>query len=72
MDGASAGRFAVIDPDVTADALLGAVVQWMRTRLEEGTSAEQQPVQLRLALHLVGVPADEIEPLIDRLPASRA
>ena len=72
VDGVSANRFTEIDPDVTADALLGAVVQWMRTRLAGDSSSEQQPEQLRLALHIVGVPADEIAPLIDGLPAPHA
>jgi AcrR family transcriptional regulator len=72
VDGVNANRFAEIDPEVTADALLGAVVQWMRTRLAGDSSSEQQPDQLRLALHIVGVPADEIAPLIDGLPAPPA
>jgi len=66
-DGLHAGRFPDADPDVVTDALLGAVVQWMRTSLAGESAADQRPARLRMALHIVGLPDDEIRPLIDHM-----
>ncbi len=67
-DGVTAGRFAERDVDFTVDALLGSVVQWMRTTLsDEANEQGARSDQFRIALSIVGVPARAHGPLLRRV-----
>ncbi len=59
-DGISTGRFVDRTPTATADALLGAVLQWMLARLHDEAGAEPDHELVRLALTLVGLPHVDI------------
>ena len=59
-DGISTGRFVDRTPTATTDALLGAVLQWMRARLHDEAGPEPDHELVRLALTLVGLPHAEI------------
>ncbi len=73
-DGVDQGRFRTVDLTVLTDAVLGAVVQWMRTilaGLAGGTSTDRRYLestheQLRIMLSIVGIDSTEAEELIDR------
>lgn len=66
VDGMDAGRFAPRDPNVTTDALLGAVLQWMRSRLAGDAGPDQQPDQLRAALGIAGLPDADADAVLRR------
>lgn len=53
-DGIAAGRFYENDPWISADALLGATVQWMRSRLVGDLTTEITLEQMRLAQLISG------------------
>lgn len=59
-DGISTGRFVDRTSTATADALLGAVLQWMGARLHGEAGPESDDELLRLALSLVGLPDAEV------------
>ena len=65
--GIKAGRFVDRSASITADAVLGAAVQWMRSRLtgEAGTEAEDD--HLRMILTIVGLPACATDPVLDNV-----
>jgi hypothetical protein len=65
-DGIDAGRFAPRDPDVTTDALLGAVLQWMRSRLAGDAGPDQESAQLRAALGIAGLPDADVDEVLRR------
>ena len=68
-DGISTGRFVEHDLMALTDAVLGSVVQWMRTGLV-GKGAARRPAradQLRIMLSIVGVDPAEAPALIDAL-----
>jgi AcrR family transcriptional regulator len=54
-DGIAAGRFADRSPAVVTDALIGAVVQWMRTRLSGESDATPDSEHIQLALQIAGM-----------------
>jgi AcrR family transcriptional regulator len=64
VDGIDGDRFDRRDPDVTTDALLGAVVQWMRTRLAGEAGPDDVPEQLRAALRIAGLPHADIDEIV--------
>lgn len=64
-DGIRAGRFVDRSATATADALLGAALQWMRARLHGEAGPEPDDELLRLALALVGLPAGEVDAVLD-------
>jgi AcrR family transcriptional regulator len=63
-DGIAQGRFEPRPSLVTTDALLGAVVQWMRTRLAGEADASAEAVHLELALGIAGLPRSEVDDVI--------
>lgn len=65
-DGIEAGRFHDRSAGVTADAVLGAVVQWMRSRLAGEAESDSDRDHHRLILAIVGVPGDEVDAVIER------
>lgn len=63
-DGIEAGRFRRASASATADALLGAVVQWMRSRLAGEHGDEPEEELLAIALDIVGLPASDADDVI--------
>lgn len=71
-DGVRAGRFDVAADSASTNAVLGAALQSMRSLvLHETTHAEAARVA-ELILRLLGVPPDEIQPIIDSAAATVA
>ena len=69
-DGITAGRFAATSLDTTTDALLGAVVQWMRSILAgEAAASAARDDQFTIVLSLLGVDASELSTIIDHTEA---
>lgn len=68
-DGIAGGRFTGHDAMALTDAVLGSVVQWMRTGLaNRGVVARPNRVdQYRIMLAIVGVPSSEHESLLEKL-----
>lgn len=64
-DGIEAGRFRRSSASATADALLGAVVQWMRSRLAGEHDDEPEAELLAIALDIVGLPATDVDAVIE-------
>lgn len=54
-DGIATGRFAVRSPAIVADALIGAVVQWMRSLLFGESDTTPDGERLELALQIAGL-----------------
>jgi AcrR family transcriptional regulator len=71
-DGIAAGRFVGRSIDVTTDAVLGTVVQWMRSALEDEAGPEPEPEHLRMVLLVVGLPEGEIAAVLERVAARPA
>jgi AcrR family transcriptional regulator len=71
-DGIQSGRFVERSTDVTTDAVLGTVVQWMRSALEDEAGPEPEPELLRMVLVLVGVPTRQIAAVLTRVTSDRA
>ena len=57
---------------MTTDAVLGTVVQWMRSALENEAGPEPEPELLRMVLVVVGVPTRQIAAVLSRVTADRA
>ncbi len=72
-DGISSGRFAEHDLMALTDAVLGSVVQWMRTGLAMRGAARRptRAHQLRIMLSIVGVDPTEGPALIEALDRIR-
>lgn len=72
-DGISSGRFVDYEEMALTDAVLGSVVQWMRTSLTRRgvISPTEHSAHHRVLLGLVGVPALEAVQLIERLERVR-
>jgi len=72
-DGISSGRFVDYEEMALTDAVLGSVVQWMRTSLTQsgGISRSEHSAHHRVLLGIVGVPAVEAAQLIERLERVR-
>ena len=66
VDGVSSGRFEARPHVVTTDALIGAVVQWMRTRLAGDESDAPDSDHLSIALHIVGLAHDDVAGVVER------
>jgi AcrR family transcriptional regulator len=68
-DGIDDGRFADHDVMALTDAVLGSVVQWMRTGLSRGggVSRPNRIDQYRIMLGIVGVPTPEGASLLEKL-----
>lgn len=68
-DGIESGRFVDTDVMALTDAVLGSVVQWMRTGLtRKGVVAHpNRRANYRIMLSIVGVDPAEVTALIDRL-----
>ncbi len=64
-DGIDAGRFERASASAAADALVGAVVQWMRSRLTGEGADEPERELLVVALDIVGLPAADRDVVID-------
>ncbi len=71
-DGIEQGRFERRPELVTADAVLGAVVQWMRTTLVGDADVTPEREYLELVLRIAGVEATEVGPLVARLELRQA
>lgn len=70
-DGIRAGRFQQRSTTTSADALLGSVVQWMRSRLSGDSPADRDDEEaLAMVLAIVGVPPDEIGEVMNRAAAT--
>lgn len=69
-DGIDSGRFRQRSAPVTADALLGAVVQWIRSALAGDTSGSRGE-QLAIALEIVGLDEREVGSLIEVASSAR-
>ena len=69
--GIRAGRFPARSAGVTTDAVLGTVVQWMRSALADEAGPEPEREYLRMILIVVGLPEIEIEPVLDRATTRR-
>lgn len=54
-DGIATGRFAARSPTIVSDALIGAVVQWMRSLLFRESDTTPDGERLELALHIAGL-----------------
>jgi AcrR family transcriptional regulator len=65
-DGVAQKRFAPRSPIVTTDAILGAVVQWMRTRLSGDQDDASDADHVSLALHIAGLASDEVIVVVDK------
>lgn len=63
-DGIGSGRFDRTSASATGDALTGAVVQWMRSRLAGDASDTPDDELLAIALDIVGLPAHETASVI--------
>jgi AcrR family transcriptional regulator len=72
-DGIESGRFVQHEQMALTDAVLGSVVQWMRTSLARPGASWQQDhsAHHRILLGTVGVPAAESVQLIERLERVR-
>jgi AcrR family transcriptional regulator len=70
VDGVAVGRFSPRNPNVTTDALLGAVVQWMRSRLADEAGPAEEPEQLRAALQIAGLAEGDIDDVLRRVAVS--
>ena len=70
VDGAKVGRFAPRDPNVTTDALLGAAVQWMRSRLADEAGLDEEPEQLRAALRIAGLAEADLDEVLARVAST--
>lgn len=73
-DGIDTGRFADHDLMALTDAVLGSVVQWMRTGLADHgavTPSDRSP-HYRIVLALVGIGGSEAAALIDQLGRLRS
>lgn len=70
-DGIAAGRFVDANLMALTDAVLGSVVQWMRTGLaQRGTALRSdRDAQLRIVMSIVGVERSEEADLLERLRA---
>lgn len=68
-DGIDQGRFAARSPLVTTDAILGAVVQWMRTYLAGESDQTGTHGYVDLALRIVGLPVEQIPEVIANVAA---
>jgi len=70
-DGISSGRFPENNVMALTDAVLGSVVQWIRTGLSQRGSARRtdRDAQFRIMLSIVGVDRDEQSSLLERLHA---
>lgn len=65
--GIESGRFIGRSLTVTTDAGLGAVSEWMRARLAGDAGAEAEREYLATILAIVGLPADAIVEVVDRV-----
>jgi AcrR family transcriptional regulator len=70
-DGIQAGRFVGRSTDVTTDAVLGTVVQWMRSALEGEAGPEPEPELLRMVLLVVGLPEGEVAAVLEGVSTRR-
>ena len=72
-DGIASGRFVEHDQMALTDAVLGSVVQWMRTSLARpgAISQREHSAHHRILLGTVGVPPAEAAELIERLDRLR-
>lgn len=69
-DGMQTGRFATWSLDATTDALLGAVVQWMRSILAEEDQADvTRKDRFAIVLSLLGVDRSEFAEIIEQSEA---
>ena len=66
VDGANAGRFDIQAGNAPTDAILGAVLQSMRSMILGETSYSEASSIANLLLRLLGVPAGKIDQIIDR------
>lgn len=66
IDGVSSGRFEPRPHVVTTDALIGAVVQWMRTRLDGNDLDSSDSDCVSLALHIVGLARSDVDHVVER------
>jgi len=71
-DGITAGRFAERPVPLVTDALLGSVIQWMRTILNEPTSASERDERLLIALSIVGVAQSKQRQVLRKRPDALA
>ncbi len=65
-EGVDQRRFVRRQPLVTTDALLGAVVQWMQTRLVGDADGTSDADHVTFALHIAGLAYGEIAGVVDR------
>lgn len=65
LDGVAQQRFAPRPSIVTTDALIGAVVQWMRTRLSDEADDSSDADHLSLALHIAGLTGSDFNHVVN-------
>ena len=73
-DGIQVGRFRGRSTDLTTDAVLGTVMQWMRSTLENHADPAQPEFEhqhLRMILAVVGLPEVDVDPVIEHVTAMR-
>jgi AcrR family transcriptional regulator len=69
-DGIEQGRFITRSADITADAVIGAVVQWMRTRLTGEQVGDDVTEHLALVLRIAGYDGDDDRAIAERIVAT--
>jgi AcrR family transcriptional regulator len=65
-DGVAAGRFAVEPGPAATDAVLGAALQSMRSRLGGDADRSSSGEVVRLVLRVLGIPGPEADRVLDR------
>ena len=66
-DGIAAGRFEHRPAEITADAVIGVVTQWMRSRLIGEFNAALESDRLVLVLEIAGLPRTDAEAVVDHM-----
>lgn len=67
--GIASGRFVDRSPALTVDAMIGAVTQWMRARLDAESGSETERDYLAMILAIVGLPTAEIAGVVGQVAA---
>lgn len=68
-DGVTQGRFAPAPGTMVPDAILGSVVQWMRTRLADEHDGTSDVEHLEYILHIAGHVDDDARAVAERASA---
>ncbi len=66
LHGVAQQRFEPRPSIVTTDALIGAVVQWMRTRLSDEADDSSDTDHVSLALHIAGLTSSDFSEIVEK------